>query len=388
MSQICKYYLRGICKYGSRCHFLHEDNTHKYRNNYAEQSYNYSNKNYSQNYGYRNSYDYSNKNYAQNHSNRNHFQNYSNRDYANSNYSDGNYSSNFNKNYNRYHVDNRQYNQEIKNILDLSSTEILDLIKHELKEFEKRHVWPLTVIAPLKDLGNIPGFKDFSPEEIRYQYYEACQNNNISSFNQSLNEIKENVIQCCQLFQLNNEEALNTVRKMQQKSVNQNVEEMATDFDSIPVSTFSFDLRNLSKESFKNETVIPKRTDNVNLFYNSNVNVDFSTSSTNNSNFILNTEPLSDTSVFHTSSTNHINAEFASELNSFSFNVNNLASSQNTATPILSTGILNKNTNDSNDDVYSKFDELPPKILNEFQAKMFKFGQIPIIPPPKELCSG
>lgn len=175
---------------------------------------------------------------------------------------------------------------------------------------------------------------------------------------------------------------------MQQKSVNQNVEEMATDFDSIPVSTFSFDLRNLSKESFKNETVIPKRTDNVNLFYNSNVNVDFSTSSTNNSNFILNTEPLSDTSVFHTSSTNHINAEFASELNSFSFNVNNLASSQNTATPILSTGILNKNTNDSNDDVYSKFDELPPKILNEFQAKMFKFGQIPIIPPPKELCSG
>lgn len=43
-------------------------------------------------------------------------------------------------------------------------------------------MWPLTVIAPLKDLGNIPGFKDFSPEEIRYQYYEACQNNNISSF--------------------------------------------------------------------------------------------------------------------------------------------------------------------------------------------------------------
>lgn len=57
-----------------------------------------------------------------------------------------------------------------------------EVIKSELKQFEEHHVWPLTVIAPLKEFGNIPGFRDYSPEEVRYQYYEAVKNNTLFDF--------------------------------------------------------------------------------------------------------------------------------------------------------------------------------------------------------------
>lgn len=57
-----------------------------------------------------------------------------------------------------------------------------EVVKVEVKQFEERHVWPLTVIAPLKNYGNIPGFKDYSPEEIRYQFYVASSNNSFQEF--------------------------------------------------------------------------------------------------------------------------------------------------------------------------------------------------------------
>lgn len=52
----------------------------------------------------------------------------------------------------------------------------------ELVQHERSHMWPFTVIAPVKDFGNIPGFRDYSPEEVRYQYYESLLKNTVFDF--------------------------------------------------------------------------------------------------------------------------------------------------------------------------------------------------------------
>ena len=49
-------------------------------------------------------------------------------------------------------------------------------------QHERGHTWPFTVMAPVKEFGNIPGFKDCSPEEIRYQYYDALSKNTLFEF--------------------------------------------------------------------------------------------------------------------------------------------------------------------------------------------------------------
>lgn len=55
-------------------------------------------------------------------------------------------------------------------------------MQQELREFEECHNWFFTVVSPLKDLGNIPGLNDLSPEELRYQYYESRLNNSLQEF--------------------------------------------------------------------------------------------------------------------------------------------------------------------------------------------------------------
>jgi hypothetical protein len=57
-----------------------------------------------------------------------------------------------------------------------------EIVNFELMQHEHGHAWPFTVIAPVKEFGNIPGFKDCSPEEVRYQYYEAVSKNTLFEF--------------------------------------------------------------------------------------------------------------------------------------------------------------------------------------------------------------
>ena len=173
----------------------------------SQQNY-YKNENYSQNHSYshhnshqaRHNYE---KDYSQTQS-RHHTQNY----YANSrsNYGENNYATK--QNYNRYHVDNRQNRREQINSESVTLAEFLwvmygirnftmstdciswtmiclfhrEIVNLELIQHQQSQMWPFTVIAPVKHFGNVPGFKDLSPEEVRYQYLESMSTNTLYDF--------------------------------------------------------------------------------------------------------------------------------------------------------------------------------------------------------------
>jgi hypothetical protein len=42
--------------------------------------------------------------------------------------------------------------------------------------------WPFSCICPLKESGNIPGFDDVSPEELRLEAYDAQAQNTFEAY--------------------------------------------------------------------------------------------------------------------------------------------------------------------------------------------------------------
>lgn len=50
----------------------------------------------------------------------------------------------------------------------------------EVVAAEKGGQWPLTSFAPFKEGPGLPGWEDFSPEEVRWNLYEAQANGTVN----------------------------------------------------------------------------------------------------------------------------------------------------------------------------------------------------------------
>ncbi|XP_065203205.1 nucleoporin NUP42-like [Planococcus citri] len=347
MSQICRYYLKGACRYGNSCHFIHENN-HYSKNNrdYSEHSYGYNRNNYNESYF-----------------------SYGNRD-SHSSYEPA---RNYNKNYNRYHVDHRQQSQptEIKPE-DITPSQFVDLIKTEVKQFEDRHVWKLSVISPLKYFGNIPGFQDYSPEEIRYQFYMASSNNTLHEFKRTMDELRDNLILSCQ--RVNNSASAHNIAKqmMSGNSTEETVNSFPT--SSASSSTFKFDINQLPKQSaeFAPQQSVPQSTALSSFSFanppsfNTANNAQFN--SINPQSFP--TEP----------------SQANAQMNAFSFN-SQFVSTAPAAASFPGTSQQSQPPVNENNPCYSRIEELSSEKLQAFRDPTFKYGYIPLQPPPKELCN-
>ncbi|XP_039297605.1 nuclear pore complex protein Nup98-Nup96 [Nilaparvata lugens] len=148
--EVCKYYREGYCRYGSRCRYLHPNS-----NDY---SYGYSDHNYGKYYGD----DYNSKSRQQ------------------KGYSGG--SSN-NSNYN-YRSDNsdQRYKGGNSNSSNQNTYDLWSLIEKELKVVEEGRQWPLTCFSVSREYGNVPGWDDHSPEELRHEYYKSFKEGTVDQF--------------------------------------------------------------------------------------------------------------------------------------------------------------------------------------------------------------
>ncbi len=179
---------------------------------------------------------------------------------------------------------------------------------------------------------------------------------------------------------------------MIQQAISQN-EEMATEFstDSTTPNPFSFSspsvpssFANNQSLSFNN-SMVNSNTFGTSVFSSQN-SVDFSAFS-NKTNAPLPASSMN-SSVFGTNSNSPLNLQSSSKLNSFSFDLKNISS----ATNPTSQSVTNLNISETNstlaENIYSKLEELPPDIREQFEARTFKFGSVPLMAPPKELCFG
>lgn len=81
----------------------------------------------------------------------------------------------------------------------------------------------------------------------------------------------------------------------------------------------------------------------------------------------------------------------SSQISSFSFDLKNLNANQTAAQPPSSSSVFGGGNTVSKSEMpnnpnYSVISELKPEYLEAFRTKTFKFGSLPLDPPPKELC--
>ncbi|KAF6208832.1 hypothetical protein GE061_014573 [Apolygus lucorum] len=60
-----------------------------------------------------------------------------------------------------------------KNLSNTEVREIIDKIAEEAHQVEYEHMWPLTCLSVLRDAPNVPGWEDFSMDEIRAAAYSS-----------------------------------------------------------------------------------------------------------------------------------------------------------------------------------------------------------------------
>lgn len=162
------------------------------------------------------------------------------------------------------------------------------------------------------------------------------------------------------------------------KSHNQFEEPMTSAFQaSAPSSNFTFDLNALPPPNTTFTQTSPSFPNTMNSFNNAPQISQPIFSATNAAPVDWNTR----------SSFPSEPSQPQSQINSFSFNLNNLNNQGVTPTPpSYPFAAKPASPQTETDPNYSTLSELTPEYLQAFQAKTFKYGHIPLNPPPKELC--
>lgn len=344
---ICRYFLQGTCKFGSNCRY-----EHSYR-------------------------EYQNEGPPANSYRRT-------------------YGGQYHENANRYNAPPQ--NPAVSNIRDL-----MQVVINELNQSEHGGQWPLSCFAPFKEKPCYPGLEDYSPEEVRWQMYEAVKAG-------SVEDCKRRIQQLFEAYKMKKNnilhptaETYSVIEKLFKGEIS------ATNFaplSTAPPANFSFNISQLSGERRATPSLFGGGSVAVgggshasapNFFAGSgnstqqgsvfNVAAAQSIPTANIfGNRTSGPTPMYDgaagvaKNVFHGDTENLNNSNFFtnnSQQMSFDKSVVQQAGFTQKAAQVEST---------SNDNVYSLLNELVESERNSFSAQTFTMGHIPKRPPPREFC--
>uniref|UniRef100_A0A1B6L632 Nucleoporin NUP42 n=2 Tax=Graphocephala atropunctata TaxID=36148 RepID=A0A1B6L632_9HEMI len=166
---VCKYFMEGYCKYGTRCKFEHVNVVNPYTRRYDSQGtadYSSGDRPIGVSIMKGGNTTFANKefehSFAQNTQPTSYYQNtYQQNSYQQNNYQQSSF-------------------QQASQVTPFGSKhniqEIMQIILKDILQSEKGSQWQLSSYSPSRDLTNIPGLEDHSPEELRWECYKALQN--------------------------------------------------------------------------------------------------------------------------------------------------------------------------------------------------------------------
>ncbi|XP_054268027.1 nucleoporin NUP42-like isoform X1 [Macrosteles quadrilineatus] len=158
---VCKYFMDGYCKYGVRCKF---DHVEPYRGYDSSRSADYSSERpqgTSILKAATSSFGHSQQSYDQTHQHS---------------FSQHSFSSPHSYNQTPQHAFT---NPQKPSGMKYNVQEIMQIVLRDITQLEKGGQWQLSCYSPLKELPNMPGLEDYSPEELRWECYKALQNGSL-----------------------------------------------------------------------------------------------------------------------------------------------------------------------------------------------------------------
>ncbi|XP_010711068.2 nucleoporin NUP42 [Meleagris gallopavo] len=287
--------------------------------------------------------------------------------------------------------------------------------------WESSRQWMFSCYSPMKDKPNVSGFQEFSPEEVRLEYYNCRANSNTENYINSVNQLVQQWRNRLQELKSLNASGKASLLSQLKNAVTQPLPSLgfggqqasSFGFPSFPVSSSS----SATSFSFKANTSVPSgnapafgssaaasnpptfgvtsshSAPNPVGFGNSSApsaaSFSFKTSGTTSSSGTSGLSGFGNSAAANSSSTapltvsgtpnaatgtSHSGASNASAAQTASASGHNV-----TATP---SAVLNGITSDK---LYTPRSELTAEELEQFEAKRFTLGKIPLKPPPIDL---
>ncbi|XP_075602130.1 nucleoporin NUP42 isoform X2 [Balearica regulorum gibbericeps] len=299
---------------------------------------------------------------------------------------------------------------------------LLECVVKDMDVWESSGQWIFSCYSPMKEKPNVSGFPDFSPEELRLEYYNCRENNNIQNYVNSVQQLAKQWKN--RLLQL---KALNASTKAALLSeLKSTVTQPLSAFGFGGQQTSSFGLSSFAVNSSSSNTASSfsfKTNSRLVIASSGNAPTFGSSSAACNPAAVVTSSP----SVSH--SAGFGNLAVAPSAASFSFKTSETASgfgtsgfsgsgnsavnsssafgaptaavaassSQSSSTLVgQSASTSGHNTtsassadtnNTTSEKLFTPKSELSAEELKQFEAKKFTLGKIPLKPPPLELLS-
>lgn len=345
---VCKYFMDGGCKYGSRCRFEHIQSGRDYR--YAD-SYNNN---------------YSADRYS------------GGRSVLRSTY------VKYNNNQAPVREDTgRQFGKENVN-------EIYQSVLKEITAAEKGQQWPLSCFGPIKgcpDL-NMPGWEDHSPEEIRWELYKAYKNGTFAACKQALDALYNDAKEKRAKMKIR-ENAYSIIENLLEKE-NMNGVEMEQNLNMAP--NINWNHQGVPVAGFGNNTVPAFAGSNTSFFGTATTTNTFPPALQQVSTFGI---PQQANSTFGAVNPPQ-NHAFRFELDPIHphpqasvFPQNQFGMQEkvvNIAPPPAPTTVATVRPDLQESTTFSTQSALSESDIKAFESNTFTFGSIPLKPPTKGLC--
>ncbi|XP_022247450.1 nucleoporin-like protein 2 isoform X2 [Limulus polyphemus] len=293
---------------------------------------------------------------------------------------------------NRFAVLNQPVQQQEPQQID-SDVSLLEMVKQDILLWELGKQWPFSCYGHLKKQGCFPGFLDISPEELRWTAYYAQREGNTQSY-ESLDEgSSEN--QQLKLFQVTGEISqfgFNITPSFHGTPQAHTAEESIFG-KSLQLSSFGKSAQpssslnsqaNLEQSAFQlallgspeQSSSFSKRTsESLSLF--GKPTMVLSSSDKPSDQLIVSSKPAENTSL--------IGSEVSNKASGFSF-TEQLSAARQVG---MTTSSFQKATGQNNEMtsiLYTPLAVLKNTEKEQFSTPTFTLGKIPLRPPPRELC--
>ncbi|NWW96228.1 NUPL2 protein, partial [Rhynochetos jubatus] len=302
---------------------------------------------------------------------------------------------------------------------------LLECVVKDMEMWESSGQWIFSSYSPMKEKPNVSGFSDFSPEELRLEYYNCRANNNIQNYMNSIqqlaNQWKNRLLQLKTLNASTKaallSELKNTITQPLPSFGFGGQQTSSFGLSSFPVNSSS---TSASSFSFKTSSSLVSASSGSTPAFGSSpagcnppaFGVTSSPSVSRSVGFGSPAAPSAASFSFKTSETTSglgtsgfsgfgnasaVNSSSTTSLTAFgSFNAAVAASPSHSSSTLFGqsasasghnvTPVPSAVTNNApSDKLYTPKSELTAEEIQQFEAKRFTLGKIPLRPPPLEL---